>query len=352
MLTNFSVTNFKNFQETLHFDLTNDADITKPLLIYGKNGSGKSNLAQALFDIKSLMDDEFYRPMAICANADSSNEIMQFAYTFQLDSGRLTYAYERDEDWSLYDEILLLNDKCLFKYNHVTKSFASRGLGQFGISDSVYAIFSSSKLQSVSFLKYLLTNTLVREHSIFNEFLSFIKGMSLLLDTSSSKYQGKLTRILASDPKLFANFQGLIRQVGFTEELKLSSSAEEPVLEIVHKRALPFFPYASTGLQAFAKLFFTIYCQRNSTHFIFLDEFDSAYHYSLAKTVLKVLSTFPSQVIVTTHNIALLREMNYNYVAVLSSRGIAPLKHLTNIKLAEGLNLEQLYRSGEFDGCA
>ena len=68
MLKKFSVTNFKNYKKKTVFDLgkpanynfnaevINNGVVTKGV-IYGINGSGKSNLALALFDIVLHLSD-------------------------------------------------------------------------------------------------------------------------------------------------------------------------------------------------------------------------------------------------------------------------------------------------------
>ena len=68
MLTNFSVRNFKSFNEEFVFDLndTNGYNFNKDsvidgvvenAIVYGRNGVGKSNLGLAVFDI---IDYVFY----------------------------------------------------------------------------------------------------------------------------------------------------------------------------------------------------------------------------------------------------------------------------------------------------
>jgi AAA15 family ATPase/GTPase len=89
MLTRFEVSNFKNFNDNLVLDLTEtkkfkfneecvENSIVKKALIYGHNGTGKSNLGYAIFDIvKHLtaknVNNEFYKHYT---NAD--NEKKQF----------------------------------------------------------------------------------------------------------------------------------------------------------------------------------------------------------------------------------------------------------------------------------
>ena len=83
MLKNFSVRNYRQFNETLKFDLSasNYAfntnciknGLSKLALIYGKNGSGKSNIASAMFDLVShLTDNESNLSKDNYLNANSS----------------------------------------------------------------------------------------------------------------------------------------------------------------------------------------------------------------------------------------------------------------------------------------
>ena len=69
MLKKFEVSNFKNFQKRICLDLSRvnnypfneDAirnGILKTALIYGDNGSGKTNLGYALFDIILHLTDK------------------------------------------------------------------------------------------------------------------------------------------------------------------------------------------------------------------------------------------------------------------------------------------------------
>ncbi|MGY4675217.1 hypothetical protein ACWIWA_06680, partial [Ursidibacter arcticus] len=63
MLKKFTVSNYRQFNEPLEFDLTAGGyafnttcvqnDLVKLALIYGENGAGKSNLGWAIFDLVS-----------------------------------------------------------------------------------------------------------------------------------------------------------------------------------------------------------------------------------------------------------------------------------------------------------
>lgn len=71
MLVEFRVKNFKNFRQELVFRLDQvknygfninaiENNIIKTSIVYGKNGSGKTNLGLAIYDIKSNIQDNSY----------------------------------------------------------------------------------------------------------------------------------------------------------------------------------------------------------------------------------------------------------------------------------------------------
>jgi AAA15 family ATPase/GTPase len=98
MLKRFSVTNFKNFQNKLSFVLDDPANygfntevvrdgVKTKGLVYGINGSGKTNLGFALFDIiihltdKERIQSRYYPYM----NLDSKKPVAEFEYVFEFD---------------------------------------------------------------------------------------------------------------------------------------------------------------------------------------------------------------------------------------------------------------------------
>ncbi len=73
MLTKFAVTNYRGFKDKLEWDLSNPSNysfnthaikdgIVKNGIIYGHNGSGKSNLGLAIFDIANHLSHRWKKP--------------------------------------------------------------------------------------------------------------------------------------------------------------------------------------------------------------------------------------------------------------------------------------------------
>ena len=93
MLKKFSVTNYRQFNETLEFDLTASNysfnqecvknNLVKLALIYGKNGTGKSNLGRAIFDLVShLTDNRVEKSSSFYLNIESKKQFASFIYEF------------------------------------------------------------------------------------------------------------------------------------------------------------------------------------------------------------------------------------------------------------------------------
>ena len=114
MLKKFTVTNFKNFKTKISFDLGSHSNyefndeilkddcITKGI-VYGINGSGKSNLALALFDIvlhltdKERVLDRYYPYL----NLNSNKPYAEFEYYFEFGGSEVIYRYGKTDPLSL-----------------------------------------------------------------------------------------------------------------------------------------------------------------------------------------------------------------------------------------------------------
>src|SRR5690554_5368192 len=97
MLTKFSVSNFKSFNEEFVFDLndTNGYNFNKDsvnngvvenAIVYGRNGVGKSNLGLAVFDIIDHLTDSEHGDVeyAHYLNALNSSKFATFKYEFSI----------------------------------------------------------------------------------------------------------------------------------------------------------------------------------------------------------------------------------------------------------------------------
>ena len=124
MLTKIEITNFKNFNETFTFDLSDIGNfefnqesvkngIVNKALIYGQNGCGKSNLGFAIFDIISHLTDNFFMKSKYTnyLNADSNEDKASFRFTFLLNDIEVIYEYSKKDYQTLISEKLTIDNK-------------------------------------------------------------------------------------------------------------------------------------------------------------------------------------------------------------------------------------------------
>ena len=131
MLKKFSVTNYRQFNERLEFDLTasNYAfnqdcvkdDLVKLALIYGENGTGKSNLGWAMYDLIShLTDNEANENKPNYLNAFSNDKYatfkFEFLFSYKSKFKNLIYEYRKDEKTTLVSEKLSIDNETIIDY--------------------------------------------------------------------------------------------------------------------------------------------------------------------------------------------------------------------------------------------
>lgn len=124
MLKKFTVSNFKNFKNEFTLDFTRIKNyefnqecvvncVVSQSVIYGCNGSGKTNLALAVFDIHNhLKDDKVSKEYKLhYLNAESNAKRANFSYFFQFGENEVVYKYQKSSYDILEYESLIINDK-------------------------------------------------------------------------------------------------------------------------------------------------------------------------------------------------------------------------------------------------
>ena len=124
MLKKFKVNNFKCFGSEFLFDLSTAKNYTfnpecikngivNNAMIYGYNGTGKSNLGWAIFDIIEHLTDktkiEF--PYKHYTNAQTINNVAEFEYEFLINGDIVVYRYSKTDYKTLVTEQLFVNGK-------------------------------------------------------------------------------------------------------------------------------------------------------------------------------------------------------------------------------------------------
>ncbi|NEN75860.1 ATP-binding protein [Pelistega sp. NLN82] len=374
MLKKFSVRNYRQFNNTLEFDLsannyTFNTDCTlngliKLALVYGKNGSGKSNLAWAMFDLVShLTDNETSLVSDNYLSALSNDKYASFKFEFEfLDENNhkkpVIYEYKKDERAKLISEKLLISDEVVVDYN-LNQPFSTTLMG----AENLNKIINPS--QNLSVIKYIYSNTSLDRrninNSIFIKFIEFVNHIlyfrNVFAGQNYTGYKSGLNNIEQDiiDKDNLKDFEKFLNDFELDFKLTKVKQLNKSIIGIkLGEKILPFFDTVSTGTLSLT--FFYYWWQsikKNEIPLLFIDEFDCSYHFALSENLVKKLKQLPkTQVILTTHNTNLLTNdlIRPDCGFVINGKEINSLNNLTQKELREAHNLEKLYQAGHFNG--
>ena len=383
MLKELRVKNFKGFREELVFDLSSGRyefnqhiiknNIVNKAIVFGKNGSGKTILGLAIFDIIYHLTDKkkFNSSISNCPylNAYSlDNEYAVFIYTFVFNSMNIRYEYGKRSAEDLVYEKLTVNDSILinfYKTNDVSQEqqFVSEELyGQLDIN-KIKAECIDSKL---SILKYIYSRIPEDKETALYKIIYFCEHMLWYRCLSKgNEYAGYSLGTSSIFKSLYENkkvieFQNFLKKNGINYTLKfhpntdIQSQDDRQSLYVVfgNKKMTRFESIASTGTQALSLYFYWNTVAFNDLSFLFIDEFDAFLHYQSAELILSQLNNQNNfQTIVTTHNTSL---MNNNITRpdccyIIANGQIKSLYNCTDREIREAHNLEKMYHNGVFD---
>ena len=203
MLKKFSVSNFKCFNKRITFDLSDPANysfnqqviqdgIKAKGIIYGANGSGKSNFALAIFDIVLHLTDKEkllkkYSPYR-CLNSKSS--ITEFQYDFVFDNIEVVYRYGKTDPQTLVYESLYIAGVEVLSYRFDAQTGHVDLPGAESLSLSTDLPTESDRLSRV---KYVKSNAILRDEPsarAFRAFTSFVDNMLMFYSLDERGYQG------------------------------------------------------------------------------------------------------------------------------------------------------------------
>lgn len=371
MLRKFSVSNFKCFNKWTTFDLSDPAnygfnqrvvfDGTKTKgIVYGANGSGKSNLALAVFDIILHLTDKEkllsrYAPY-LCL--DSRNPMAEFEYEFSFDGTTVTYRYGKTNPLSLVYERLTIGGEEVLSYSFETRQgFVSlAGAESLALSSELPA-----ETDKISRVKYVRNNAILQRSDVtraFVAFTAFVDNMLMFYSLDERGYQG-----LSVGPDSFT--QGIIRE-GKMEDFQKFLEAQGISYDLVsveangvpelccrfEKNVVPFMSVASTGTRSLA-LYYYWYVKMSKASLVFIDEFDAFYHFELARAIVEMLRDLEGvQVFLTTHNTDLLSNdlLRPDVYFVIQDGKIRSLDKLTDKELRAAHNLQKMFKAGSFNG--
>ena len=369
MLIEFKVEGFKNFEKELVFDLSKTRNynfnenaikdgIVKTGLIYGINGSGKSNLGSAIFDIILHLTEKekLINLYSHYLNLSNSNIIAKFYYKFKFEDDILEYEYQKDKPQNLVSEVVKINNKLISEYDYLTNKFKLNLEGTENLNKNLNG-------NNISFIKYINNNInpeidseLFKIKKIIEKFINFVDNMLFFASLDGNFYQGfkkgpeNLHEIILSKGKL-KDFENFLKEAGIDYKLIEKKIGKDRRIYCKFRSGeVDFFEIASKGTCSLT-LFYSWLISLDKVSFVFIDEFDAFYHVDLAKKVVEELLKLNIQAILTTHDTTIMTNdlLRPDCYFVLSEGKIKSLPDLTEKELRQAHNLEKMYRAGAFN---
>jgi AAA15 family ATPase/GTPase len=371
MLSKFEVSGFKGFNENMVFDLSdvknytfNDESVREnninKSIIYGGNGTGKTNLGLAIFDIVRHLTDKEFRPSTYANYLNAANEEQRakFRYSFFLKNKNVVYEYVKLDYNSLVSEKLIIEDEVVLSIdrNISTNSYINLKGAETLKTDIGHA--------SISILSYVKNNAVLDDNPInqvFFELINFVNKMlffRIVEQANSYIFLGlnfgekSITSDIIESGKL-PEFEKFLNASGIKCKLSVYVKVGEKRIAFdFGKRKIDFFENASTGTKALSIFYFWLQRIKNedTVSFVFIDEFDAYYHHDLSKMIVKELKKTSSQVVLTTHNTSIMTNdlLRPDCYFVMTPELIKPICDLTSKEIRQAHNLEKMYKAGVF----
>lgn len=368
MLVKFSVKNYKNFKDEIILDFNAKRDykfntncikneLLNKIMIFGKNGVGKSNIGYALFDIVGTLTDKMVdaNQENNFINADSDSPIAEFNYEFKFDNDKVIYKYQKTEFKKILFEELYVNDEKIYDYDFKDKKMNnSVNLDIIGASTLNFEYYESN----MAILKYIANNTIQAENSIIRQLMQFVTKMLWFRSLKDNRYIGlENESVNVSDWVVKNNLIGefkkfLYENAGLKLDLGSAKLVDKNVLLENHKKfPLVWESVASSGASALL-IYFYWYKHFNDVKFLFIDEFDAFYHFELSKKIIENIVKYDNmQTILTSHNTYLVNNelLRPDCYFKLNNGKLTSFSDSTDREIREGHNLEKMLRQGEFD---
>ena len=387
MLTKFQVKNFKKFSDNIIFDLSKkgDYDFNEEVirnnninfaLIYGSNGSGKSNLGLAIFDILFHITD-YSMPNHLYQDYLYGNGILEnsaeFIYNLLLDSYNIEYRYIKRDKNNLIEEELKVNNEILIYMNRDKK------IQKINIPEGNTLKTEGFFETNLSLIKYILKNTIPKTE-VLEKFNNFINKMNWFRSLQTNSYMGyflednSVTETILSINKIEKlNISSEEKEKKYNENLKklenflLEGGIKLSLIQLERdgkrtiyvqfkspnkeEKLIKLLNIASSGTLALL-VFYVFFIRIEKNSFLFIDEFDAFYHYKLTKFIIKKLKEKKNvQIILTTHSTNLMDNelLRPDCYFILKDNKIKSFPELTDKELREEHNIEKLFKSGVFD---
>lgn len=365
MLEKFAVKNYRGFKDRIEWDLSNPSNysfntdairngVVKNGIIYGPNGSGKTNLSMAIFDIVNHLTQKFKKPdyyknFIYTGHPDT---LVEFEYTFKFEEDKVEYCYAKAKDGRLINESLTVNGSHVFDHK-------GKELSIDAVSFPMDTAFKENLAQNanhVSIVNVLLTSYPLQTNHYLLKLRDFVNGMLWFRNLDIREFIGFETNVYILDEyiikkNLVEDFAGFLKAVSGQEFsfANYEKNDKKLLCEFGGER-VAFDDIASTGTHALLLLYFWIHRMKKDATFVFIDEFDAFYHFELSYEVCKRLFALDCQVFASSHNTYLMTNelLRPDCNFILSDNKVKALCNCTDKELRFGHNIEKLYRGNTF----
>jgi len=364
MLKKFSVSNFRGFPQKIEWDLSKPnryafnqhavvKDIIKNGIIYGPNGTGKTNFSLAIFDLvyhltQKWKDSTYFNNYVYAGKADMP---VSFEYVFDFSGTTLSYNYSKNAEGILQSEELAVNGKQVF----------TRGGDSFKINEDEFPLSETVKndfglnRNNVSIVNFLLSAfPLKKGHYLLllSDFANNMLWFRCLRENQFVGFEQKRTQIFQYiiQNNLITKFEEFLCRVsGQKFSFEVVSTDNERLYCDIDGKLIPFDVIESTGTQSLSLLFYWM-SKLNEASFVFIDEFDAFYHYNLSFEVCKELFSLNCQLFLSSHNTYLMTNdlLRPDCNFILNDNKIKPLSNCTEKELRFDHNIEKMFRGGAF----
>lgn len=364
MLAKFAVKNFRGFKDRIEIDLTRHSNYTfnafaikngivKNGIIYGPNGSGKTNFSLAIFDIVNHLSQkwkkqDYYFNFTYAGN---QNHIVEFEYTFIFQGLIVEYFYGKNPIGQLKYEQLSVDGKRIFK----------RADGKLDIDNGEFPMGEATRhnladnANNVSIVNFLVTSFPLAGDSYLLQLTKFVNGMLWFRCLETREFIGLENNVSLLDEFIIQNdmvkeFADFLKEVSGQEyEFAAPVRGDKALFCVVDKKTIPFNLISSTGTHALELLFFWVKKMKDAS-FVFIDEFDAFYHFKLSFEVCKLLFRLNCQVFTSSHNTYLMTNdlLRPDCNFIIQDNRIKALCDCTEKELRFGHNIEKLFRGDAF----
>lgn len=369
MLRKFTVDNYKNFKDPITLDFTKKHDyqfneycikdgLISKMVIFGENGSGKSNLGFALFDIVAVLTDNEKDVITDATSflcADTNKRVATFTYEFQFGNTIVEYCYKKSKPEKIDSEILAVNGIQTIKYTRHSHNII------LGAGASAQTLNFENKPDHLSVVRFIYNNSMLDDDHPVVLIVKFVNRMLWFRSLQERRYVGfrkgsaNIAAYLVEKNKV-SDFERFLEE---TAGLKVSlASYCDPISQQVmliekhSEKALSFLDVASTGTRELL-LFYYWSLFFDEVSFLFVDEFDAFYHFELSRNLIKYVAQLNNtQAVFTSHNTYLASNdvLRPDCYWNLRNGKITSFADSTGRELREGHNIEKMLRNGEFNG--